>query len=258
MAVDAEPAPDTVVPDPSGGRRPTRVADSIPRPPRWGLGAFLLVELAFLLASASFAVLFVQTDSPTVGEMALAVAVPAVIAAGLAMLITTLRGNGPRIDLRLHWSWRELRLGLMFGFGGLFVTVPASLVYIQIVGPDANSAVGRAFGGIRASWPWAVVVFLIVVFVAPLCEEIVYRGLLWEAVDRRWGRWVALVVTTVVFALAHLEFTRASLLLVAAIPIALARLYSGGLLASVVAHQVTNLLPGIALMLGLAGVLPST
>jgi membrane protease YdiL (CAAX protease family) len=103
-----------------------------------------------------------------------------------------------------------------------------------------------------------VVVFLIVVFVAPLCEEIVYRGLLWGAVERRWGRWLALVVTTVVFALAHFEFTRTPLLLVVAIPIALARLYSGGLLASIVAHQVTNLLPGIVLMLGLAGSMPPT
>ena len=96
------------------------------------------------------------------------------------------------------------------------------------------------------------------VFVAPLCEEIVYRGLLWGAVERRWGRWFALVVTTVVFALAHLEFTRLPLLLVVAIPIALARLYSGGLLASIVAHQVTNLLPGIVMMLGLAGFMPTT
>ncbi|CKT92114.1 putative integral membrane protein [Mycobacterium tuberculosis] len=175
------------------------------------------------------------------------------VAAGLAILITRLRGNGPRTDLRLRWSWRGLRLGLMFGFGGMLVTIPASLVYTAIVGPEANSAVVRIFGGVRASWPWALVVFLVVVFVAPLCEEIIYRGLLWGAVDRRWGRWAALVVTTVVFALAHLEFARAPLLVVVAIPIALARFYSGGLLASIVTHQVTNLLPGIVLLLGLTG-----
>lgn len=185
--------------------------------------------------------------------LALALAAPTVVAAGLAILITRLRGNGPRTDLRLRWSWRGLRLGLMFGFGGMLVTIPASLVYTAIVGPEANSAVVRIFGGVRASWPWALVVFLVVVFVAPLCEEIIYRGLLWGAVDRRWGRWAALVVTTVVFALAHLEFARAPLLVVVAIPIALARFYSGGLLASIVTHQVTNLLPGIVLLLGLTG-----
>ncbi len=234
-----------------------RVSDSAPPSHRWGLGAFVLVELVYLLTSAAFAAVLIGAGPLSAGKLALAVAVPTVIAAGLAVLITTLRGNGPRTDLRMYWSWRGLRIGLVFGFGGLLVTIPASLVYTQIVGPDANSAVGKVFGGIRSSWPWAVAVFVIVVLVAPLCEEIVYRGLLWGALDRRWGRWVALVVTTLVFALAHVEFTRAPLLVVVAIPIALARLYSGGLLASVVAHQVTNLLPGIALMLGLLGLMPA-
>ena len=255
-AVDPEPTDKTVAPEPSAGPRPAHAFDSTPRAHRWGLGAFFLVELVFLLTSALFAVALTGAHALSAGTLALAVAVPTVIAAGLAMLITRWRGNGPRTDLQLHWSWRGLKIGLMFGFGGLLVSIPASLVYTSIVGPGANSAVGKIFSGVRASWPWAVAVFLIVVLVAPLCEEIIYRGLLWGALDRRWGQWVALVVSTVVFALAHFEFTRASLLVVVAIPIALARLYSGGLLASIVAHQVTNLLPGIALMLGLAGVMP--
>lgn len=228
-------------------------ADTVAPSHRWGLGAFLVVELVFLVASTSLAVVLTGHGPVSAGVLALALAAPTVVAAGLAILITRLRGNGPRTDLRLRWSWRGLRLGLMFGFGGMLVTIPASLVYTAIVGPEANSAVVRIFGGVRASWPWALVVFLVVVFVAPLCEEIIYRGLLWGAVDRRWGRWAALVVTIVVFALAHLEFARAPLLVVVAIPIALARFYSGGLLASIVTHQVTNLLPGIVLLLGLTG-----
>lgn len=241
-------------PVPPSGPNPATVCGPVSRTHRWGLGAFLLVELVYLLASASFAAAGVDTEkSRSVGTVLLAVTVPTVVAAGLAMLVTKVRGNGPRTDLRLRWSWRGLMLGLMFGLGGLSITIPAALVYVSIVGPEANSAAGEIFGGLRASWPWAMAVFVVVVFVAPLCEEIVYRGLLWEAVDRRWGRWVALVVTTVVFALAHLEFTRAPLLVVVTIPIALARLYSDGVLASIVAHQVTNLLPGIALLLGLVG-----
>ncbi|ETW22378.1 membrane protein [Mycobacterium gastri 'Wayne'] len=242
---------ETAAPGPSGFSAP--VSDSVPR---WGLGAFLLVGLVYLLASAAFVVVLAGRGPLSAGMLALAVGAPTVIAAGLAVLITTLRGNGPRTDLKLHWSWHGVGLGLLFGFGGLLVTVPASVLYASVAGPGAKSAVASVFSGVQASWPWAVAVFALVVFVGPLGEEIIFRGLLWGAVDRRWGRWAALVVTTVVFALAHLEFTRAPLLVVVAIPIALARLYSGGLLASIVAHQVTNLLPGIILMLGVAGVMP--
>jgi uncharacterized protein len=226
---------------------------------RWGLGAYLLVELVFLVASTAVGVLILGDGPPRAWTLAVALAVPTLIAAGLSVLITKLRGNGPRQDLRLSWSWPDVRAGLAFGLGGLFVTLPASVLYISIVGPDATSAVGEVFGDVRASVPLAVVIFLTVVFIAPLCEEIVYRGLLWGAVERlAAGRWIPLVVTTLLFALAHFEFTRTPLLLVVAIPIALARLYTGGLLASIVAHQVNNLLPGIALLLGLVGVIPMT
>jgi membrane protease YdiL (CAAX protease family) len=227
-----------------------------PRSHSWGLGAFLLVELVYLLVSAAVGVpLLVGYWPPPAWALALALAVPALTAAGLAMGITKLRGNGPRTDLRIQGSWRDVRFGLMFGFGGLIVTAPAAVLYLSFVEPDGTSAVDELFVDVRASLPLAIVIFLIVVFVVPLCEEIVYRGLLWGAVERRWGPWVALLVTTLVFALAHFEFSRTPLLLVLAIPIGLARLYSGGLLASIVAHQINNLLPGIALILGLVGVI---
>ncbi|OLS99979.1 hypothetical protein BJF90_37010 [Pseudonocardia sp. CNS-004] len=224
---------------------------------RWGLGAYLLAEAVFLVVGAviSLSIAFSGIE-PGIGVLILGLAAPTLLAAGTAILITKVRGNGPRIDLRLEWSWRDVGLGLAFGFGGLVLTIPASMVFIAIVGPDATSAVGDALGGLRAGPVLAVIVLLIVVLVAPMCEEILYRGLLWGGVERLAGRWVAFGVTTVLFALAHFELTRAPLLLVVAIPIALARLYTGRLLPSIVAHQVNNLLPGVMLMLGLLGVVP--
>jgi membrane protease YdiL (CAAX protease family) len=233
------------------------------RPHRWGLGAFLLVELVFvgvtaLLANALLAPAL-ATATPPAGLLAVLLAVPTVCAAATAMVVTRLRGNGPRRDLGLVWAPHDLLLGLAFGVGGLFLTAVAGAVYLRLVGPDASSAVGDLFNGIRAGPVVAVGVFAIVVLLVPVCEEIVYRGLLWGAVERLGaGRWIAFGVTTVVFALAHFELTRTPLLLIISVPIGLARVMTGRLLASVVAHQVNNLLPGLALMLGLLGALPVT
>jgi membrane protease YdiL (CAAX protease family) len=237
-----------VAPEPAAGGSPRH---------RWGLGAFVVVEVAYLLISAAFIVLFTGDSPPPAVALTLAVTVPTLSAAGLALLIARVRGNGPRTDFRMRWSWRDWGIGLVFGICGLFVTLPAAMLYSSIVGPQANSAVGEVFGGVRASWPVAVLVFVVIVVVAPICEEIVYRGLLWGALEQRWGRWVALGVSTVIFALAHLEFARFPLLLVVAIPIALARLFTNGLPAGIAAHQVTNLLPGIVVMLSLAGAMPT-
>jgi membrane protease YdiL (CAAX protease family) len=225
---------------------------------RWGLGAFLLVEAVYLVTSLLLALVLGGAATTHVSMILVAVGVPSAAAAAVAVVVTYLRGNGPRLDLAMRWSWRAAGTGLLFGVAGLLVTIPASLLWIQIVGEDANSAAGAVFGGVRAGWPWAVAVFVLIAIVAPVFEEIVYRGLLWGAVGQRWGRWAAFWVSTVVFAVAHLEWSRVPLLLVVAIPIGLARLYTGNLSASIVAHQVTNLLPGLVLMYTVAGALPAT
>lgn len=229
-----------------------------PPPHRWGLGAYLLAELVFLGASVLIGWLLFAEGSPTAGLLAVALAVPTMLAAATAVLITVLRGNGPFVDLRLHWSGRDLGLGLAFGFGGLFLTIPASAVYVAIVGEDASSAVGDIFARVQADVFTAVLIMGIVVFVAPLCEEVLYRGLLWGGLTRLGaGRWVAFAVTTIIFALAHFEWERAPLLLIVAIPIGLARVYTDGLLAPIVAHMANNLLPGVALLLMLLGAFPA-
>jgi membrane protease YdiL (CAAX protease family) len=228
-----------------------------PRTHRWGLGAYVLVEAVFLGVSALLGFFVIGTAPPSAGTLALALAVPTVLAAATALLITVVRGNGPKIDLGLQWSWRDVGVGLVYGVGGLVVTIPASILYVTIVGADATTAVGDVFGEIRTGPLLAVGIMLILVFVAPLCEEIVYRGLLWGGVERLGGRWWAFGVSTLLFALAHLEFLRTPLLLVVAIPIALARLHTGRLPASIVAHQVNNLLPGVVLMFTLLGHMPT-
>ena len=226
-------------------------------PHKWGLGAYVIAELVFLGMSALVGVLLIGDGPLEPWKLGAALGVPTVLAAATAVLITVLRGNGPLVDLRLRWNAREFGLGCAFGFGGLFITMPAAALYVMLVGEEASSAVGDVFADVRADPLTALLIVLTVVFVAPLCEEVLYRGLLWGGLTRLGAnRWVAFGVTTVVFALAHFEWPRALLLLVVAIPLGLARLYTDGLLAPIVTHQINNLLPGIGLYFLLTGGLP--
>ena len=221
---------------------------------RWGLWAFLAVEIVFVGSSAALG--FTGVDSAV--EVLLAIAIPTMLAALTAVLWTVWRGDGPAVDLGLRFRWEDVGVGLLVGVAGLFVTVPAALGYLYLVGPDLSTSVGVAFEGITATWPVALVVMFGVVVVAPICEEIVYRGLLWNAVAKWIAHpWIVLVVATAVFAIAHLEFLRAPLLFVVALPLGVARLLTGRLAASIVAHAVNNFLPGLALALMLVGAVPS-
>jgi uncharacterized protein len=233
-----------------------------PQPPahKWGIGAFLLVE-AVLLLSAVFISAIVQPSGSdrAVGVATVLVAsiLPVFIATGVALLITRIRGNGPKIDLRWSYSREDFKIGLKFGLIGLVLTTIAAMVWTRVVGEqNATSAFSALVDGHSLPLSAAIVMFLYAWLIGPLCEEIIFRGLLWGALERlQWGRWAVFVLSTVVFAVSHLEPLRTSLLIVIGIPIGLARLFSGRLGASVVAHQVNNFLPALTVLLISLGVM---
>jgi membrane protease YdiL (CAAX protease family) len=239
--------------------RTDRSTRSVLREHRWGIGAFLLVE-AVLLCSAAFvsAILAPSDGSGTVSVLVVVIGtmLPTMIAAGTAVLVTVVRGNGPKIDLR--WSFRreDFSVGLKFGLIGLVCTTAAAVVWTRIVGEDnATSAIGALVDEHRLQLTAAIVMFLYLWLIGPICEEIIFRGLLWGALERlKWGRWAVFVLSTAVFAVSHLEPLRTTLLIVIGIPIGLARLRTGRLGASIVAHQVNNFLPAVATLLLAIGV----
>jgi uncharacterized protein len=242
---------------------PGVVADpAVTRSHRWGFGAFLLVYAIFVLTAVLIGA-FVRTfapqatSSPTV--IIIGTMVPTVVAAGVALLVTVLRGNGPRIDL--HWSMRrgDVRAGFKWGFIGLICTTVAAFVWTSLVGEgNAQSAIGALVDNQRMPIAPAIILFFFVWLVGPVCEELIYRGLLWGALERlKWGRWAVFGLTTVIFAVSHLEPLRTLLLLVIAVPIGLARLFTDRLGASIVAHQFNNFLPALAVLLVALGVMPA-
>lgn len=229
---------------------------------RWGFGAFLSVFAVFVLSAVVIGAL-VSAVMPDAGMSATVVLigtiVPTVLAASAALLVTRLRGNGPRIDLRWSYNSEDLRVGLKFGLVGLVCTTLAAVVWTNVVGKEnASSAVGALVDSARMPVGAAIALFLFVWLVGPICEEIIYRGLLWGALERlNWGRWAVFSLTTVIFAVSHLEPLRTSLLLVIGIPIGLARLFTGRLGASIVTHQVNNFLPALAVLLVAVGAMPA-
>jgi uncharacterized protein len=238
-------------------------ADPVPvRTHRWGFGAFLFVFAVFVLTAVLIGAI-VGIFAPHAGAsptvVVIGTMVPTVLAAGVTLLVTKLRGNGPKIDLR--WSMRreDVRAGLKWGLIGLICTTFAAFVWTNVVGEEnAQSAVGALVDNQRMPIAPAIAMFVFVWLIGPICEELIYRGLLWGALERlMWGRWAVFCLTTVIFAVSHLEPLRTSLLLVIGIPIGLARLFTGRLGASIIAHQVNNFLPALAVLLVALGVMPA-
>jgi len=127
--------------------------------------------------------------------------------------------NSSFADIGLAWP-RLKDLGLaVVGFGVYFLLYLLIAVAAKALFPGLNFEQEQQVGfeTARANWE-LILVFFSLVFMPPLVEEILARGFLYTGLKTKWPTWVAVLVTSVMFAVAHLQFgSGAPLLWVAAI-----------------------------------------
>ena len=218
--------------------------------PRWGIPSFIIALAGFLVLSVITVVAASILDLSLSWTVLLGTTVPWLALGGWPLLVTWLRGNGPRIDLGLRLDWRDLGWGVIGGVAALFLggLIAAGL---QALFPDLTSAAADVGEELRAEAPYpAVVAFAVCVALgAPIVEEIAFRGLGYDSLAKRGLRsgWV-IVITTLVFSAFHLEPLRMPILLASGAVFAILRWRTRALGASIVAHAINNL-PGAAFLL---------
>jgi len=75
---------------------------------------------------------------------------------------------------------------------------------------------------------------------APLFEEVIFRGILLPLVARRWGTAAAVVTVSALFAMVHFHLPSVVPLFVIAVAFSLGYVYSGSLLVPVAMHALFN------------------
>lgn len=224
---------------------------------RWGLPAAAMILgfnlLAFVLAPHLLTRI-------TAAVYVLATITPTVVAAAAVLVLSSTRGNGPVVDLGLPRSAAELygyvRTGL--GWGLLALGGGLAVGWLILAGSDATPTEALT-GAPVLPLGWRVAFAAWIVLGAPLGEELLFRGLLWGALEKRRGRvplwwswlgnrWVVLVVTAVLFAVWHREWWRLPVLVVGGLMLGVARMRSGSVVASATAHSVNNTLPALGVV----------
>ena len=85
-----------------------------------------------------------------------------------------------------------------------------------------------------------ILLFITTTLLAPLFEEIIFRGILLPTLSRNFGIIFGIVVSAFIFALAHLSLGEMLPLLVLGIGLGITRIASGSLLSSVIMHSLWN------------------
>lgn len=242
---------------------------SLPPPPpppagsfaaaRWGLGdAFASLGCYVLTAVVIAAVFFAVegADGVLAGAWLPAfVVLPQTIVLAYVVFVVKRKGRGPIADLSLRFAWMDLPVGIAIAFGAMMAAGLVGAGVAALFGEDQTAAVAELVeesqngGGITG---WIILVAVLGATLVPLSEELLFRGLFWNALTKRGASArTALVVTSLAFAAFHLEPLRAPVLLVLGLALGWARSWAGRVGTSIVAHATINAISFTALLIEL-------
>lgn len=211
----------------------------------WGLPAFLLGFGLYYLVSLLIIGFLPAPDGPRAGARLLVPFIANLFLGLVPWWFSRRRGRGARTDFGLLPNRRDFEVGVSWGIGSLIVGLLISLLLSHLI-PPQTSQVSTHLDG------WLVGYSLFLVIGAPITEELLVRGALWGALEH-YGvpRLTILVLTALIFAFIHLDPSRLASLFAQGLAIGGARLVTGRVGASMVAHATNNLLPGIVTLVGI-------
>lgn len=210
------------------------------------------VVLAFVVLVVASLVLYAFLGDEAAGTLAVTIGSLAIVLFGLA-----LRSRLPAHEQRLTTALKHSRTGaVLMGMNvglGLVITSVVIILLGTLVDPGLADRLEQEPVDIGPGvWGAVLTVFSLVVL-APLGEELLFRGLLLRGLVRRLRFWWSALITSAVFATAHIDawidanWARGIALL--AVGMGLAWLYRWrGYWAAVVAHATVNGVAAIALI----------
>ena len=167
------------------------------------------------------------------------------MAAPLVLLWSQLRPHAPRPQGGwLQWHWRPLASALRRALVQVLLVLPL----VALVGWVLERLVGDPGGSnpllelvLNSANPLALLCFAFTALVmAPLFEETLFRGVLLPVLAQRWGGLAAVVVSALLFGIAHLSLGELPPLFVLGLGLGWLRLQSGRLGPSVLMHSLWN------------------
>ena len=162
-------------------------------------------------------------------------------AGGLGVLYFSIRDYFP-----LPEGWFKLKGNnwLVWGIGGYLVAIPL-VVIISIVNQQIWQGQGGSnpllFLAVQAQDPVALLIFFTTAAIAaPVFEEIIFRGFLLPSLTRYFPVWTAVVLSSLLFSIAHLSLSEVLPLTALGLVLGIVYTRSRNILASMLVHSLWN------------------
>lgn len=210
---------------------------------RWGLGDAAAGLLGGFLAASVVVGLWVflsGSSEQSLGTMAAGWLGLWAGFAGVPVLASRRKGStslGKDFGLQAHWSDA---VGSLAGAGCQLLVLPALYFLIQRLTGDLDVSGPARDLTDRVDGAAFVLVAVVVTFLAPVVEELFYRGLMLRAAARRFGTRWAVVGTSAIFGASHFQLVQFPGLFVFGAVLAVLAVRTGRLGASIAAHVAFN------------------
>jgi membrane protease YdiL (CAAX protease family) len=212
----------------------------------WFVTGVLVLVLGVVELIATLAVKLARVDE--------GVALPWLLGMDMLLRLAVLFGfvelfRRRRIDwseafgLRREPPLHALGLGAVFFVAVLPPLAVVFTVYAKLCHLVGIKDVPQPISDLLCTSDSVMVVALIVVFaivVAPVCEELFFRGFAYPALKQRWGTWAALTTASAAFAVIHLHLPSLGPLFALAVGLGLSYELTGSLLAPITMHALFN------------------
>jgi membrane protease YdiL (CAAX protease family) len=218
----------------------------------------VVVGLSLLIVPAVY-VLMLRMQSPAVVAIAVTMAAQSAVMFGVLYLLglklwgITWRQIGWTPPSSFAWYLRAI----LFALAAILIVALITFMIESMLGePLDNPQVGMLAPG-SSSVVSTIVMLVLVAVVAPIAEELLFRGVVYRWIAERFGMWTGLLVSSLIFSCVH--GILALILPLFVVGCLLAWLYekSGSVLPCIVMHGVFNGMMLLGLYAGLAaGVQP--
>jgi membrane protease YdiL (CAAX protease family) len=161
---------------------------------------------------------------------------------GVGPLILARQAGQSYVDaFRLEFETRAVVIWAFVGLVVQIVVIP--LVYLPLgrfIDPDQVGDAAEELIDMAASPADVVLLFVMIVVIAPVVEELFFRGTVLPAIMDRLGPWPAILISSVWFAASHLQAIQFPGLLVIGLVLAYSRVKTSSLIPAIAVHVAFN------------------
>ena len=213
--------------------------------PLWVFAGFMLAQAIVLALAATLGALHVSFEginsavlNTTVSVIIYALAI--LIVLGVPWLVRKARTTKEDIGLHRLPTWLDIAWAPAGAIVYLILTgIITALATVVLPFVDYTQAQETGFSGLSSQIEY-IFAFLSLVVVAPFAEEVLFRGYLLGKLRKHGPLWLAVLITSALFALVHFQWNVALDVFALSLVLCALRVISGSLWPSILLHMLKN------------------